>query len=406
LVTGSNGKTTTTRLIAAMWRAAGHTVGWACSDGVFTDDGASPRVLDTGDYTGPAGARLVLRNRTIGSAVLETARGGILRRGLGTSRAHAAVITNISADHFGEYGVESLGDLARVKATVARALVPDALLVLNADDEQLRALGAALEREHATLVAWFSRNADHPLVARGVAAHGYGAVLHDGHLLLADDGVWCDLGAVAAMPITLGGSAPHNVENAVAAALTACVGGVPLSGVYAALQQFGTRDDDNPGRLRCRTLGNVTVLVDYAHNPHGMRQLGTTAMSIPAGRRLLLIGQAGNRDDAQLAALAQAAWGAGAYDRVIVKELPEMLRGRAPGEVTALLRDALLATGAPAEVVDYAPSELEAVRMALRWAAPGDLLVLPTHVQKREVHALLDALAARGWMAGDPVEGG
>jgi UDP-N-acetylmuramyl tripeptide synthase len=403
LVTGSNGKTTTTRLVAAMWRAAGRTVGWSCSDGVFTDDGDSICTLAQGDYTGPAGARLVLRDRSIGAAVLETARGGMLRRGLATSRAHAAVITNISADHFGEYGVESLGDLARVKATVARALAPDALLVLNADDEQLRALGAAQEREHPNAVAWFSRTADHPLVARGVEAHGYGAVLHEGHLLLAEAGVWCDLGAAAAMPVTLGGAAPHNVENALAASLTASVAGAPYAAVYAALREFGADLHDNAGRLRHQRLGDVTVLVDYAHNPEGIRALGATAMALPAARRLLVLGQAGNRDSAQLAALAHAAWSSARYDRVIVKELPEMLRGRSLGEVTGVLREALVTAGAAPDGVDYAPSELEAVRMALRWATPGDLLVLPTHVQKAEVHALLDALEAQGWRAGQPL---
>ncbi len=403
LVTGSNGKTTTTRLVAAMWRTAGRHVGWSCSDGVFVHDADGTRELADGDYTGPGGARLVLRDRSVQAAVLETARGGMLRRGLATSRAHAAVITNISADHFGEYGVESLGDLARVKATVARILVPHALLVLNADDEHLRALGAALEREHSTTVAWFSRSAENALVLRGVQQHGYGAVLHDGHLLLCDDGVWSDVGALHDMPLTLEGAATHNVENALAASLTASVAGVPFAAIHGALRQFGGAVDDNAGRMQRRVLGDVTVLVDYAHNPEGMRVLGATAMGIPAARRLLLLGQAGNRDDAQLVALAHAAWNGAQYDRVVLKEMEGMLRGREPGEVTRVLREALLDAGAPFAVLDVCPSELDAVRAALLWAQPGDLLVLPTHVQKDEVEALLDALSGGGWQAGSPL---
>jgi UDP-N-acetylmuramyl tripeptide synthase len=403
LVTGSNGKTTTTRLVAAMWRAAGRHVGWSCSDGVFVHDANGPRELADGDYTGPGGARLVLRDRAVQAAVLETARGGMLRRGLATSRAHAAVITNISADHFGEYGVESLGDLARVKATVARILVPDALLVLNADDEHLRALGAALEREHSITVAWFSRSAENALVLRGVQQHGYGAVLHEGRMLLCDDGVWSDVGALQDMPLTLDGAATHNVENALAASLTASVAGVPFAAIHGALRQFGGAVDDNAGRMQRRVLGDVTVLVDYAHNPEGMRVLGATAMGMPAARRLLLLGQAGNRDDAQLVALAHAAWNGGRYDRVLLKEMEGMLRGREPGEVTRVLREALLDAGAPTAALDVCPNELDAVRSALRWAQPGDLLVLPTHVQKDEVEALLDALAAQGWRAGTPL---
>jgi cyanophycin synthetase len=403
LVTGSNGKTTTTRLIAAMWRAAGRHVGWSCSDGVFVHDADGMRELADGDYTGPGGARLVLRDRTVHAAVLETARGGMLRRGLATSRAHAAVITNISADHFSEYGVESLGDLARVKATVARILVPDALLVLNADDENLRALGAALEREHPTAVAWFSQDAAHPLVQRGVQRHGAGAVICDGRLMLAEQGVWGDLGALLSMPITLNGLAPHNVENALAASLTASVAGVPFAAVHSELQTFGAGAADNAGRMQRLVLGDVTVLVDYAHNPDGMRVLGATAMAIPSVRRSLVLGQAGNRTDAQLVELAQAAWASAHYDRVMLKEMPEMLRGRAPGEVTRLLRAALLGAGASAEAISEWPSELDSVRAALQWAQPGDLLVLPTHAQKDAVQALLDALSAQGWRAGEPL---
>jgi cyanophycin synthetase len=403
LVTGSNGKTTTSRLVAAMWRAAGKTVGLSCSDGVFVQDVLGTRTLAEGDYTGPGGARLVLRDRAVQAAVLETARGGILRRGLATTRAHAAVITNISADHFGEYGVESLGDLARVKATVARILVPDALLVLNADDEHLRALGAALEREHPNAVAWFSQDDDNVLVLRGVQRHGFGAVVCNGHLMLAEHGVWGDVGALLDMPITLNGLAPHNVENALAASLTASVAGIPFAAVHAALQTFGAGAGDNAGRLQRRVVGDVTVLVDYAHNPDGMRVLGATAMAIPAARRLLVLGQAGNRDDAQLVALAQAAWASAQYEAVLLKEMPEMLRGREPGEVTRVVREALQEAGAPADVMSEWPSELDAVRAALQWAQSGDLLVLPTHAQKDAVDALLDSLAVQGWRAGEPL---
>ena len=392
LVTGSNGKTTTTRLVAAMWRATAATVGWSCSDGVFVQNGESVRELADGDYTGPGGARLVLRDRSVQAAVLETARGGILRRGLATSRAFAAVITNISADHFGEYGVESLGDLARVKGTVARILEPEGLLVLNADDEHLRALGAALEREGATTVAWFSRRDDHPLVLRGVQLHGCGAVVHEGHLLLAEHGVWSDVGVLRDMPVTLGGVASHNVENVLAATLTASVSGVPYAAIYEALRHFGRSVQDNAGRMHRRECGGVSMLVDYAHNPEGMRVLGATAMALPAARRLLVLGQAGNRDDDQLIALAKAAWRSATFDRVILKEMPEMLRGRASGDVTRVMREALLEVGAPVECVSEAPTELDAVKAALAWAQPGDLLVLPVHVQKDEVAALLDGL--------------
>jgi UDP-N-acetylmuramyl tripeptide synthase len=167
---------------------------------------------------------------------------------------------------------------------------------------------------------------------------------------------------------------------------------VPYAAIYEALRHFGRSVQDNAGRMHRRECGGVGMLVDYAHNPEGMRVLGATAMALPAARRLLVLGQAGNRDDDQLIALAQAAWRSATFDRVILKEMPEMLRGRESGDVTRVMRAALLEAGAPADCVSEAPTELDAVKAALAWAQPGDLLVLPVHVQKDEVAALLDGL--------------
>lgn len=399
LVTGSNGKTTTTRLVAAMFRAAGMTTGWSCSDGVWVASDLESRELAAGDYTGPAGARLVLRDRAVQAAVLECARGGLLRRGLATTRATAAVITNISMDHFGEYGVHTLRDLAEAKSIVARALDGTGRLVLNADDAELVALAPTL----SVPVVWFSMEPSRALVTAGIEAWGAGAALHNGHVQLAFDAVWTDCGHLDDMPITLGGSARHNIANVLAAALVAsCAGASPLA-VRTALQRFGREATDNAGRLQRYALGGVTVLTDYAHNPEGIRALAETAASFPATRRLLLLGQAGDRDDAQLVALAQAAWGSARYDRVILKEMPEMLRGREPGGVTRVLRRALLDAGAAAGQLAEAPSELAAVRAALQWAQPGDLLVLPAHTQRTAVGALLQGLGRQGWKPGEPL---
>ena len=295
LVTGSNGKTTTTRLVAAMWRAAGRAAGWCCSDGVWID-GVQ---VESGDYTGPTAARRVVCDLDVEAAVLETARGGLLRRGLALSLIDGAVITNISADHFGEYGIETLDDLAQAKAIVTRALRPGAAVVLNADDASLVRLAAGLD----VPVAWFSAT-DHALVRETVT---HGVTVRDGRMLLCQNGDWHDLGMVRDMPITLEGRAQHNIANAAAAALLASVAGVPLNGIRRALGTFGSDPSDNPGRLMVREVGGVTLVIDYAHNPDGMTSLCATAASLPAQRRLLLMGQAGNRDDAQVRALAAAA---------------------------------------------------------------------------------------------------
>ncbi len=393
LVTGSNGKTTTTRLIAAMARAAGHRTGWSCSDGVWIDG----QQVESGDYTGPGGARRVVCDAAVDCAVLETARGGMLRRGLAVDRVHAAVITNISADHFGEYGVETLDDLAQAKAIVARALRVGVPLALNADDPTLRLLADTL----SVKVAWFSVGDGETLVADGVRKTGIGTRVREGRLEVHTGGAWCDLGAVEDMPITLHGTARHNVANAAAAALVAAILQFPVAAIRQVLDAFGRQSSDNPGRLMVRTLGDVTLVMDYAHNPDGMAALCRTAAALPAVRRLLLLGQAGNRDNAQLQALARSAWETQRFDRVIIKEMADMLRGREPGEVSAVLRDGLLEAGTPAEVISTASSELDGVREALVWARAGDVLVLGVHVSRRDVLQLVDTMEANAWRAGD-----
>lgn len=392
LVTGSNGKTTTTRLVAAMSRAAGRCTGWNCSDGVWVDD----EVMAVGDMTGPTGARTVITDRRVETAILETARGGMLRRGLAVNRVHGAVITNISPDHFGEYGVDTLEDLADAKAIVARALRPNVPLVLNADDRVLRELALRLNGP----VVWFSTTGDTP--PNAVAS----AFVREGRLLLRNGKVVNDLGAVSDMPITLGGHAAHNIANAAGAALLASVLGIPHAAIRQALAHFGASVTDNPGRLMVREFGGITVVMDYAHNPDGIASLGQTAATMPAKRRLLLFGQAGDRDDTQLAALARAAWSSQPFDRVIVKELPTMLRGRPAGEIPAVLIDALIASGASLDVLSAEPNELAGVRSALAWARAGDLLVLGVHTDRTQVLSLVDQLIANNWRAGDSLPGG
>ena len=395
LVTGANGKTTTTRLVAAMWRTTRRTAGWCCSDGVWVDDDQ----LEAGDYSGPSGAREVLRDIRVEAAVLETARGGMLRRGLAVQRADAAIITNISADHFGEYGIENIRDLAGVKAIVARVLGEDGCLVLNADDPALLELAEQLPNR----LAWFSASPAHPTLDDHVLHGGDAATLHEGRVLLHCGGVWHDLDDVAGMPITLGGTAPHNVVNVLGAALLGVALGVSVEAVRGTLVTFGASEKDNPGRLHIYRLGGVTVLVDFAHNPGGIAALCETAMAMPARRRLLVLGQAGNRDDDQLRALVRAAWSVSAFDRVIIKELPTKLGARTLDELPQIFVQELLRLGLAREQMEVGTGEMDAMRRALSWAADGDLLVCPIHVEKAAVLAWLRELADTGWTAGVPL---
>ncbi|MCE2943087.1 MAG: Mur ligase [Gemmatimonadetes bacterium] len=387
LVTGSNGKTTTVRLLAAMWRAAGRVPGWCSTTGVQIGE----HVITEGDWSGPAGARAVLRDPRVQAAVLETARGGILRRGLATRRADVAVITNLQADHLGEYGIATLEALGAVKAVTARALVPRGALVLNAEDPALVALAPTL----GAPVAWFAL--DPAAVAAppaGVTARG-ACVVRDSVVEWRDaEGGVTPLALVADVPIAFGGAAPHMVANACAAAAAAMVLGIPVAAVRAALRAFGANAGDNPGRLTVHRLpGGVTALVDYAHNPAGVATLGPVVARLGGARKLIVLGQAGNRDDEAVRGLVRAAWATGPYDRVIIKDLPMHRKGRRPGEMTALIADELARLGVPAAAVQVSPSERAAVEAAVAWGTPGDLLVLPLHAQATELSAWLAGLA-------------
>jgi cyanophycin synthetase len=335
----------------------------------------------------------VLRHPAIDAAVLETARGGILRRGLAVARADVAVITNVSADHFGEYGVHAIEDIADAKLTVAHAVAGHGALVMNGGDEVL--LRTAMQTQHAMAARWalFARTHDASLLVALRQHGGSTCGARQGRLVLWHEGQEHDLGAVDTMPITLGGAAGYQVENAAAAALAALLAGWPLQAVRTVLARFGSQPGDNPGRLERWPWRGATVLLDYAHNPDGLQQLLGVAQALKPRRLGLLLGQAGNRDDVAIAGLARVA-AAARPARVLVKELPAMLRGRALGEVPALIERGLLAGGLPAVALHHEPDEATAARALLAWAQAGDVIVLPVHTAA--VREVLVALLAGG----------
>ena len=378
LVTGSNGKTTTVRLLAACARSQGWRAAYNCTDGVFLDSEA----LAQGDYSGPAGARMVMRELRAEAAILETARGGILRRGIAVSRARTAVVTNVSSDHFGEYGIDDLAGLADAKLAVASALGPEGLLVLNADDAQLRdhAQGLAQRYGRSPRLGWFSIDPQQSLLREHGLRGGSMCGVSDGRLRLSHLGADHDLGLISAMPLSMGGIAAYNIANMAAAALAAAALGVAPATIAAVFARFGSRPEDNPGRMMHFDVGGVKVLVDYAHNPDGLRGFLKVADHLRGGngRLGLLLGHAGNRKDGDIEELARAA----AEFRpqlVVVKEDEQHLRGRAPGEVPRIIRAELRRLGLPDSALPLADSEVEAAHYALEWARPGDVLALPMH---------------------------
>ena len=377
IVTGSNGKTTTVRLLAACARRHGWHAGYNCTDGVFLDDEA----LAQGDYSGPAGARRVMRERRTQAAILETARGGILRRGIAVARANTAVVTNVSSDHFGEYGIHDLAGLAEVKLAVAGLLDPGGLLVLNADDSELRAQAAGLASRfgRSPPLGWFSLNPDPQTLRSHGLSDEASCCARAGRLQLRYGGVDHDLGPILAMPLSMGGIAGYNIANMAGAALAAAALGIAPATIAAVLARFGSDLTDNPGRLMRFEVGGVKVLIDYAHNADGLRGFLTVAEHLRGTGRLgMLLGQAGNRKDADIEELARVA-AEFHPDLVVVKEDEAHLRGRAPAEVPRIIRAELKRLGFPESALPVVNSELDAARHALDWARPGDVLALPVH---------------------------
>jgi cyanophycin synthetase len=355
IVTGTNGKTTTTRLVARMARAAGRVPGITSSDGVAVDE----QFIQRGDFSGPEGTRLVLRDPAVEIAILETARGGILRRGLTVERCDAAVITNVSADHLGDYGVDDVATMARVKAVVGR----DArTVILNADDPELVALAPMFGDK----VVWFSRTA-RPGIAWTIRD---GKLVHHDRPLLATDDI----------PIAFGGRATYNLENALAAAALAHALGLPEDAIVAGLRSFTSSSEDNPGRGNLFEVRGIKVLLDFGHNPVAIRGVTALALSLlgEAGALRITIGMPGDRLDSDLREVARTIAAAKPV-QAIVSELPaEYLRGRPPGEIPAVIAAELRDQRVPE--VSLAASELVAVTRLLADARPGDVVVVFTHL--------------------------
>jgi cyanophycin synthetase len=409
LVTGSNGKTTVVRMVAAMARAAGHTVGYTCTDGVWIGDVQ----VESGDYSGPAGARRVLQDTTVTFAVLETARGGILRRGLAVQHASVAAIVTLSADHFGGYGITDLASLAEAKLVVAHAVSEAGTLVYNgAIPELSRALESYSGRVVSVRVG--SSNSVHAESRnRGEEQEGTGVVavpISSGpsprlrasarELLTAKAGK--TLENLAEIPATLNGTATHNVLNA-AIALTIATELQLGPNATEALKTFGNDPRDNMGRLMVHTFGGITVVVDYAHNPQSVAALIDATRNISATRRAITLGTGGDRDDVALQDIANAAFDSGIINFYIAKEMPKFLRGRAPGAIADILIAALQTRGVANAHLTTASDDITAVRTALQWSRQGDLLLLAIHDQRDEILSLLNHLASSNWHPTTPL---
>ena len=399
LVTGTNGKTTSSRLLARIAKEAGLCAGIASTDGISV----GAETLEDGDWTGPGAARIVLRRADVDLAVLETARGGILRRGLAVDACDVALITNVSDDHLGLFGIDDVAAMTRVKFVVAQAVCTSGTAVLNAHDPNLVALAAGL----ACNVTFFAdldgpRSPERDAARAVIAAHralGKRVVYTDGGAIISAQGAeaggastQAGVVSVDAVPITFGGAARYNVENVLGVVAAAEALGLPEAAIRLGLCGFSMRD--NPGRGQVIERSGVTVVLDFGHNPDGVRAVMTLIASLRKGRGRLTVvtGSPGDRTDEEIEGVARSLH-ASRPDRVFVRELADYLRGRELGEVPAIFERTFRALGLPGEAFAIATSEVDALERAFAEAVPGDLIAVLVHLDKEPVEVFLASRA-------------
>ena len=384
-ITGTNGKSTTTRLIAHIAAGAGLRVGMTTSDGVYVEG----TLVEPGDWTGFAGAGRVLAAPHLDLAVLETARGGILLRGIGYRHNDVSVVTNVSADHLGLHGIDTLDELAEVKAAIVRITRRGGWAVLNADDP----LVWGMRRQTRAGIYAFSL-AGSALVDEVVDRGGRGARIDDGRIVLLERGrPPHELLRVADLPVALGGLSSYNVANALAAAAAADGIGIDRVLIARGLRSFTQDTAHNPGRLNLFTLDGRLVVVDFAHNEAGLAGLLEVSRGLAAdGAVWLGLGTAGDRTDEILIRLGRVA-GVGA-DRVAIVEKLHYLRGRDREEMKALFLRGLSEAGFDASDVEAYDGELAALQALVSRADPGDVVAVMCHADRPHVFAWLSEVGA------------
>jgi cyanophycin synthetase len=401
-VSGTNGKSTVTRLITHILLRAGRRVGTTTSDGVLVDE----RLVEPGDWTGPGGAQQVLARRDLDVAVLETARGGIVLRGVGYESNDASVLTNVSSDHLDLQGIHTLPELAEVKSTICRITKHDGWVVLNADDPHVAAVG---RRVRARVALFTLGGRGSRVIARHRDRGGRAYLVHRGVLLEANGADETEVVEIARIPLTIGGLAPHNVANALAAAGGARGLGATIAQVRDGLVDFAPSAERSPGRLNLYRLGARVIIVDFAHNEAGVAAILDVAEGIAAGSAAraapitAIIGTAGDRPDDTLRGIGRIA--ASRAQRVVIKETLKYLRGRTAQSVVGELLAGIKAAGVSAADVPVYRSETEALRAELNGSAAAAVgggrpdaprvIVLLCHEEREAVFELLAQVGAR-----------
>ncbi len=379
-LTGTNGKTTTTRLLAHIYRQTGQVTGYTTTDGTYIGD----HLVESGDNTGPQSAGLILNDPTVEVAVLETARGGILRSGLAFDRCDVGVVLNVAADHLGLGDINTIEQMARVKAVVAEAAAPDGYAVLNADDP----LVAEMTEQVQAQVAYFSMDPTNELVLQHTQQGGLAAVYENGYLSILKGDWTLRIEQAERVPLTLGGRAKFQIANSLAASLAAFAQGVRIEHIREALMTFESTSDQTPGRMNLFNLGSFHALVDYAHNPASYRALAEFVQSW-SGETIGVVGGPGDRRDEDFVTLGELS--ANMFDAIIIKEDDDN-RGRARGDaarlITAGIEQVLGENGGVAQRFETILNEEAAINAALDAAPQGGLVVILPEIVSRAIQLI------------------
>ncbi|HHU63016.1 MAG TPA: cyanophycin synthetase [Clostridiales bacterium] len=364
-VTGTNGKTTTARMISHIIRGMGLTVGMTSTGGIFIND----KCILKGDTTGFESAQIVLQDKSVEAAVLETARGGIIRSGLGYDLANVGIITNISEDHLGVDGIYTLEDMAFVKSLVVEAVKDDGYSVLNADDPIVVSVSS---RARGSII-YFSRCCNNIIVQKHVSQGNTGVVLKENFITVINGETTTKVIEVNQIPATLGGRLKYNIENSLAAVAACCALNIPVDIIFKGLKTFYTDELQNPGRFNIFNVGNFRVVVDYGHNKAGYKAVLEGAKKMGATRLVGIIGVPGDRDNESIMDIGKIC--GQMLDEIIIKEDSDT-RGRKVGEVSRLLEMGVISSGKSRKAVKIILREEEALKHAMYNAQPGDMIII------------------------------
>lgn len=367
-ITGTNGKTTTTRLMAHIVKTMGHKVGFTTTDGIYIQN----RMLQSGDCTGPVSAEFVLKDPTVDFAVLETARGGILRAGLGFHQCDIAIVTNIAADHLGLKDINTLDDMARVKSVVPGSVRPGGFAILNADDD----LVFTMKNELTCQIALFSLDPNNPRIVEHCNKGGFAAIVEEGYVTICKGNWKIRVDKVINIPLTFSGKAVFNIQNILPAVLAGFVHGFKIEDMRLALETFIPSPTQTPGRMNMFQFKNYQVMVDYAHNTAGFTAISRFLEKIEATPKIGIIAGVGDRRDEDIVSLGKVA--AGMFDQIIIRQ-DKNLRGRTDQEIIDLMLSGIneVTPGLPTEVI---PTEREAIDKALMVAPKGAFIVICSDV--------------------------